>query len=174
MKRLYLILTSLSLFSAAGATTYVRVEKDGTKTYSDRPLPGGQPVDIQPAQGYSAPPAPSSNPSVPLEERLLKQTDTFSYQSCSLSPEQDATFTNPENVSVVVSTEPELRPGDVVALTVDGLLVSPNLRNHVISPVNRGSHTVQATVKDTFGRVLCTASTTFHVMRPSLNSPARR
>ena len=61
MKRLRLAL-SLVLMSAATvalATTYVRVEKDGTKTYSDRPIPGGVPVEVQPAQGYSAPPAPS-------------------------------------------------------------------------------------------------------------------
>jgi hypothetical protein len=174
MKRLSVILASLSLAATAFATTYVRVEKDGSKTYSDRPLPGGQPVDVQPAQSYSAPSAPSSDPTAPREERLLRQTDTFTYKSCSLSPEQDATFTNPENVSVALTTDPEFRNGDVAAMTVDGQLVSPNLRSHVISPVNRGTHTAQVTVKDTFGRVLCTASTTFHVMRPSLKSPARR
>ena len=56
---LVIFLGSLLAASAALATTYVRVEKDGTKTYSDRPLPGGQPVDIQPAQTYSAPATPT-------------------------------------------------------------------------------------------------------------------
>ena len=36
-----LVLASLCVVSTAQATTYVRVEKDGTKTYSDRPIPGG-------------------------------------------------------------------------------------------------------------------------------------
>ena len=40
---------SKRLASSVLATTYVRVEKDGTKTYSDRPLPGGQPVELEPA-----------------------------------------------------------------------------------------------------------------------------
>ncbi len=56
---LVIFIGSLLAASAALATTYVRVEKDGTKTYSDRPLPGGQPVDIQPAQTYSAPATPA-------------------------------------------------------------------------------------------------------------------
>jgi glutamine synthetase len=47
-------MTSLAVASIACATTYVRVEKDGTKTYSDRPLPGGQPVELESAQTYSA------------------------------------------------------------------------------------------------------------------------
>jgi hypothetical protein len=174
MKRLFVILGCLSLVPVALATTYVRVEKDGSKTYSDRPLPGGHPTDLQPAQSYSAPPPPADDRNLPAEQRLLKQTDTFNYASCSISPEQDATFTNPENVTVTVTTQPEIRVGDVVALTVDGQLISPNLRNHVITPVNRGTHTVQAVIKDTFGRVMCTANTTFHVMRPSLNMPNRR
>ena len=58
MKRLSLTLVLGSLIAVtAQATTYVRVEKDGTKTYSDRPIPGGQPIDVQPAQTYSAPPS---------------------------------------------------------------------------------------------------------------------
>jgi hypothetical protein len=44
---LALLLGSLCA-TAALATTYVRTEKDGTKTYSDRPIPGGQPIDVQP------------------------------------------------------------------------------------------------------------------------------
>jgi hypothetical protein len=54
MKRasLVILLGSLLAASASQATTYVRIEKDGSKTYSDRPLPGGHPVDIEPAQTY--------------------------------------------------------------------------------------------------------------------------
>ena len=57
--RLLLVLVSVAAASAALATTYVRVEKDGSKTYSDRPLPGGQPVELEPAQTYSPPPTPA-------------------------------------------------------------------------------------------------------------------
>lgn len=175
MKRLSLLMVSCLAASAALATTYVRVEKDGTKTYSDRPLPGGQPVEIEPAQTYSAPSAPTTpEPNVPSEQRLLRNIDDFRYTSCTLSPENDATFTNPQNVPVRVSTEPALRTGDKVELTLDGKPAPPNSLSAVLDPAYRGTHTAQVVIKDGYGRVLCSASTSFHVMRPSINMPRRR
>jgi hypothetical protein len=176
MNRLSAILAlgSLCIASAALATTYVRVEKDGTKTYSDRPMPGGQPVDVQPAQTYSATPvAPSSN--LPREQRLVGQYDDFKYQSCAITPANDTTFNNPESVNISANYVPALRYGDVATMTVDGQTVGgPDGMSHTMSPVYRGSHTVVVTIKNVTGQVMCTASSTFHVIRPGLNSPARK
>ena len=177
MKRLPLAISfgMLIVASAALATTYVRVEKDGTKTYSDRPLPGGQPVDLQPAQTYSAPPPPSTpSSSVPLEQRLLQEVDDFRYASCATSPRTDETFTNPESVNIGVTLQPPLRAGDIVDLRLDGNAVGSGAMSFKMRPVDRGSHTVSVTVKDRFGRSLCSSSSTFHVFRPSLNMPGRR
>jgi len=178
MKRTLLVFLVGSLFVAAAAfaTTYMRVEKDGTKTYSDRPLPGGQVIDITPAQTYSAPPpASTAGPSgVPLEQQLLGQMDNFKYEGCELTPKSDETFTNPERVVVGVTVMPSLRVGDIVDLRIDGTPVGgPTTISHTIQPVYRGSHNVAVQVKDRFGRALCTSSTTFHVIKPSLNSPNR-
>ncbi len=176
MKRLTLLLVSLAAASMALATTYVRVEKDGSKTYSDRPLPGGQPVELQAPQTYSAP-QPSSAPPAPAaspEQRALQGIDDFLYTSCSLSPANDETFENPESVIVSVSTDPAIRAGDTVNLVVDGKSAEPYDTTVVLSPVDRGQHTASVTLKDTYGRTLCSASVTFNVLRPSLNSPRRR
>ena len=175
MKRLSLILGSLAVASVAFATTYVRVEKDGSKTYSDRPLPGGQPIVLESAQTYSSPPAPvTTNSNIPAEQRLLRGMDDFSYSSCSISPENGATFTNPQNVPISVQTDPGLRPGDKVTLSVDGADVGRNTMNFLLQPADRGTHSVQLTIKDSYGRVLCSASSSFNVFRPTINSPARR
>ncbi len=164
----------LFVASTTLATTYVRVEKDGTKTYSDRPLPGGQPVDLQPAQTYSAPPANTTSSSLPREQQLLSQVDDFRYESCATQPGQDETFTNPEVVNLGVTLQPPLRPGDLVELTIDGRAVGEGTGKYVLqAPVDRGTHTVTATVKDRFGRALCNASSQFHVFRPSLHMPGR-
>src|SRR4051812_46503667 len=88
---LAVLLGSLCVLSTAQATTYVRVEKDGTKTYSDRPIPGGQVVDLQPAQTYSVPAASGYTPRSSDSNEL---TD-FRYDSCPISPQHDSTFTNP-------------------------------------------------------------------------------
>lgn len=174
MKRLSLLVGSLCLASLAFATTYVRVEKDGTKTYSDRPLPGGHPVEIEAAQTYSAPkPAQTGSSNLPSEQQLLQRIDDFRYTSCTLSPENDETFTNPTNVPISVSVEPALRVGDILQLSVDGKPAAANSMNTVLDPAYRGTHTAQVTIKDSFGRTLCSASVSFHVFRPSVNMPAR-
>jgi hypothetical protein len=174
MKRLTLLLmASVATASAAFATTYVRVEKDGTKTYSDRPLPGGQPIELQGAQTYSAPPA-TPNQNLPAEQQLLQGIDDFRYAACALSPARDETFVNPDSVAISVSTTPALRPGDVVSFSVDGRPAGNGTANFLLSPVERGAHQVQVSIKDRYGRELCNASTEFHVRRPSVYSPGRR
>lgn len=176
MKRPFLVLLLAPLsVSAVLATTYVRVEPDGTKTYSDRPIPGGQPVELQSAQGYSAPEPDTSRSNLTREQRLVQQVDNFQYEVCALSPANDSTFTNPENVPVSLAVNPPLRVGDVITMTVDGQTVGgPATQSYLMSPANRGTHTVAVTIKDNTGRVVCSANTAFHVMRPGLNSPARR
>ena len=69
--------------------------------------------------------------------------------------------------------QPILRSNDVLTLSVDGAIVG-NSVSHVLQPAHRGTHTAQVTVKDTYGRELCSASTTFHVFRPSVNLPRRQ
>ncbi len=178
MKRqsLVILLGSLCAVSTAMATTYVRVEKDGTKTYSDRPIPGGQPIDLQPAQTYSAPPpGVSAQSGRPREEELLQQADDFRYESCTVTPENDTTFQNPENVPITVSTNPPLRPGDVVTMTVDGQPAGvPNSLSYIMSPAFRGTHTVGVSVANQNGTVVCNFTSTFHVLQPGTNSPARQ
>ena len=171
MTRLLLILGTLLLATTSLATTYVRVEKDGTKTYSDRPIPGGVPVELEQPQTYSAPPPPPVTSNLPAEQRALAQMDDFNYSTCGVTPANDETFTNPESVPVSVNLEPGLRPGDTMTLSIDGKVVGTNTLNYVMTPAYRGSHTVQVIVKDQFGRELCSSSATFHVMRPSINRP---
>ena len=162
-------LGSLCIVSIAQATTYMRVEKDGTKTYSDRPIPGGEAIDVKPAQGYSSP-APSGISSRPRAQ----EADDFSYQSCSVTPVNNSTFTNPEMVPIALVTNPGLRAFDTVIMTVDGQSVGQpgTLSYTMTAPVNRGTHTVSVTITDQYGRVVCSVNSSFHVMRPGLNSPA--
>jgi len=163
------VLGLLCVVSIAQATTYMRVEKDGTKTYSDRPIPGGQPIDVKPAQGYSAPASSVSSSRPPQQE-----ADEFRYQSCGVTPENDSTFTNPEMVPISLVTNPNVRPFDTVIMTVDGQSAGqPGTVNYTMTaPVNRGTHTVSVTITDRSGKVVCSVSSSFHVMRPGLNSPA--
>jgi hypothetical protein len=171
-----ILIGSLLAAAAAQATTYVRVEKDGSKTYSDRPLPGGQPIEIEPAQTYSAPPAPASTDSSlsPEQQRVLDAAN-FQY-SCALSPRADQTFQNPESVVLSVQLTPGLRPGDQVSFSLDGanLANEENSTSRMLQYPDRGSHTVSVQITDRFGKSICSTSTMFHVQRTGVNSPARR
>jgi len=177
MNRLSLLFLATVCAASAFATTYVRVEKDGSKTYSDRPIPGGQPVELAQAQTYSAPTTTStSSGETPREQQLLEQMDDFRYTSCSITPANDTSYTNPESVGVGVELSPALRAQDTITVTVDGQPIpgGPNAMSASLTTVYRGTHTVSAVVKNRYGKTLCQATSVFHVLRPSLNSPARR
>jgi hypothetical protein len=177
MKRAVVILLgSLLIAVTAQATTYVRVEKDGSKTYSDRPLPGGQPVEVQPAQTYSAPATPApSNPSASREQQEVMDAANFQYQ-CAISPRPDETVQNADSVTLGVQLSPALRPGDQVKFALDGTPV-PNEQNATFASVpypDRGSHTASVNVTDRSGKPLCNVSATFFVQRTGVNSPQRK
>jgi hypothetical protein len=171
-----ILLGSLLTAASALATTYVRVEPDGTKTYSDRPIPGGHEIELQSAQTYSSTPvAPSAQPGVPREQQLLAEMDNFRYDSCTLAPKNDETFMNPVSVKVGVLMQPLLRVGDIVDLRIDGKPVGgPTTTNYTMQPAFRGTHTLTVLVKDRFGKPLCNSTISFHVHQPNLNSPTRK
>jgi hypothetical protein len=177
MKRAVVILLgSLLAATASQATTYVRVEKDGSKTYSDRPLPGGQPVEVQPAQTYSAPAtsAPTSSTRSREQQEVLDAAN-FQY-ACAISPRADETFQNPESITLGVQLTPPLRPGDLVNFSLDGTTV-PNEANSTSATVEfpeRGTHTAAVQITDRSGKQVCNTSSTFHVQRSNLNSPTRQ
>ncbi|HET9865240.1 MAG TPA: hypothetical protein VFP37_17495 [Steroidobacteraceae bacterium] len=178
MKRasLVILLGSLLVASASQATTYVRIEKDGSKTYSDRPLPGGHPVEIEPAQTYSAPPsAPAVDRSRSPEEQAALDAARFEY-ACALSPRNDQTFQNPETVTISVQLTPSLRPGDRVDISLDGTRLdnSANATSVTLPYPDRGTHTASVQIVDRTGKTVCSLTSAFHVLRAGLNSPARQ
>ncbi len=177
MKRATLvILLGTLLAAAAQATTYMRVEKDGSKTYSDRPLPGGQEVVIESAQTYSAPPAPTpTDPSRSPEQQQVLDAANFRY-SCALTPRADETFQNPESIVLAVQLTPQLRPGDQVQFSMDGAGITneENATSRTVEFPDRGSHTASVQITDRSGKSVCSVSSTFHVQRAGLNSPTRQ
>jgi len=175
MKRQSLVLV-LSLFavSAAFATTYMRVEKDGTKTYSDRPIPGGQAIDLQPAQSYTPVPVDPSTSVSSSSSSSGGSEPEFRYESCQINPANDSTLVNPESVSISAIPLPGLRPSDILVMTVDGQRANgPDGQSHLMQPADRGTHTVTVTITSREGRSMCSSTASFHVQRPSLNAPAR-
>ena len=169
-----LAVLALSAGSAAAQTitTYRWVDAQGVVHYSDTPQPGAQVIQLQSAQTYQAPAPPAGAGA----KAATAPNDTDGpYQSCVVvQPAAEASFFNPESVPVSVQLTPELRPGDQLAVTVDGAALSPvspsRLQYQVSAPL-RGAHTLNVAVQDPDGKQVCHSTLTFYVQQPSLLSP---
>ena len=175
MRRQLLILLWLVGPLAAGATVYKWVDEHGVVHYSDQPHPNAQKVEVQPAQtykadqSYAAPAGPSAPP--PSSE------PASTYQGCAIAqPSDDQTFNNIDSLSIVVRTDPVLRSGDQVFLTLDGQPLNGGKATgsqFTLSPVDRGTHVVQAIVRNSEGGVMCQSpGVTFNVHQASILNPA--
>jgi Domain of unknown function (DUF4124) len=157
----------------AATTVYKWVDEQGVTHYSDQPHPHAQTINVDAAQTYSAPaaeqvgaaPSPSSAQPAPP------------YQECDLfRPENDEVFLNTDTVTARLRLEPPLRPGDRVAIGLDGrrLKDQPATGSEFTLKVERGTHTLLAVIEDSSAKPVCTSPTiTFHVRQPSVQAPNR-
>jgi hypothetical protein len=164
----------LSAASAVAQTTitYRWVDAQGVVHYSDTPQPGAKVIQLPSAQTYRAPPPPTASkaPAATADEAPSP------YQSCGIAePAAEASFFAPETVPVTVQLAPGLRPGDQVAVTVDGsplIATASGALQYQITGPDRGAHTLNVIVRDADGKSLCRAApVTFYVQRPSVLSP---
>ena len=161
---------------AIGSTvTYRWKDADGVH-YSDQPHAGAEKIVLGTPQTYSgsdsAPTTATSN-----APRRARDDDGFHYDSCSVvQPAQDQVLIDVESVTIAVQPRPAKRSTDHVELSVDGqsmAAASPDQQEFKISPIDRGTHTVAATIRDGDGKNLCQSSAiSFHVRQPSVLSPA--
>jgi len=162
----------LCLMLAVGAAQAQKIYKytlsNGDVVYSDKPPPADQAEEIQlePLQGFSLPPPP------PLEDARASSEadpDAFSYEAFKVtSPSNDATIRdNGGNVQVSLNLVPGLQNGHSIEIMMDGQsLGSGKSTSLTLTEVDRGTHTVQAAVKDGDGREVARSnSVIFHLKR---------
>ena len=159
--------------ATAGTTVYKWVDENGVTHYSDQPHEKASKVEVRDPTTYSSKNVPSvvTPPQPPGED-----APPGTYDSCSVSqPTPDQVFLNVYSATVSVDTVPVLRPGDRIVVTLDGRPLTEQAgaqTSFTIDPIDRGTHTVEATVQDPTGRPVCTTpSVTFHVRQNSVRSP---
>ncbi|MEP7243457.1 MAG: DUF4124 domain-containing protein [Gammaproteobacteria bacterium] len=168
-------MVSLACASVLAATVYKWVDENGVTHYSDQPHPAAKIIELKGAQTYGAsetptPPSQDSEPSA--------ATATAAYALCELyRPENDEVFLNTSTVTAKLRTNPQLRPGDRVAIALDGKQQAgqpTSGKEFVLMNVVRGTHQLMAVIQDSSGAALCTSpSVTFHVRQPSVQAPNR-
>ena len=176
MHRLLFTLLLLAAPLALAATVYKWVDENGVVHYSDQPHPNAEKVHVKEPQTYRET-NPLAAPAAPSPDNGAADRGPV-YRGCAISqPADNEEFASPESLVVAVRTDPSLRPGDQVFVTLDGQALNdghPTGSQFTISPVERGTHVLQAAVKDSGGGLLCqTSGITYNVHQPSILNPAR-
>ena len=161
--------------------TYRWVDADGVH-YSDQPQPGAEIVELGKPQTYTAAATPTTATATATAPARRARSTTLPYDSCAVvQPADEQVLFEAEGVTLSVQLSPGKRPGDQVAVSFDGKPLagdSPDQLDFRVAPIDRGSHTVSATVRDAGGRSICQSATvTFYVRQTSAlapNSPVRR
>jgi hypothetical protein len=169
-----MLFTLLSIVSAAAlsATVYKWVDENGVTHYSDQPHENAEKVQLTEPQTYSAPKV-NARAASPAPHKLAAN----SYDSCTVvAPTNETTFQNITSVTTTVQISPAPQGTDQVLLLLDGTRV-PNFPvsggSYTIDPIDRGTHSLQAVVQDSSGKVLCQSpNVSFTVLQASVLNPA--
>jgi hypothetical protein len=167
MKLAYFLCLMLVAGAAQAGSIYKWTLPNGDVVYSDKPPPSDQKeeVKLEPLQSFSLPPAP------PLRDSTAKKDEPrpAGYEDFKVtSPSNDATIRdNGGNVRVSLSLTPSLQSGHSIDVMMDGQSIGSGRSTSVnLTEVDRGTHTVQAAVKDNEGKEIARSnSVIFHLKR---------
>ncbi len=171
--RLILAVLALSVTASAAAAVYKWVQPDGTVVYSDRaPAENTAPTDLPAIQEIKMPPPPPPSTDTTPDSNQPQQTRGEEYTKLTIAePADNSTFrNNAGQVNVKLELEPALQEGDSVAIILDGKDIGQGKSTNVaLNNVDRGSHSLQAIVKNAQGSTLISSTPiTFTLQRTSL------
>ncbi|MDE2220692.1 MAG: DUF4124 domain-containing protein, partial [Gammaproteobacteria bacterium] len=175
---LALLAVAAAAVAVSGTVTYKWTDADGVH-YSDQPHPGADKIILGTPPTYS-----SGQPdgqggtgrpgNVPTRARAADAP--FRYDRCAVvQPAEDQVLIDVQSVTIAVQAWPSRRSGDRVEVSLDGQAIkaaSPEQEEFQVSPIDRGTHTVAATIRDADGKSLCQSpAISFHVRQPSVLAP---
>jgi hypothetical protein len=165
--------------AAATTVTYRWTDTDGVH-YSDQPHPGAEKLILGTPQTYSSADADGqgSSNAASSSQRRARAADggPFRYDSCAIvQPAGDQVYIDVQSVTIAVQTRPPKRSSDRVEISFDGQAIKaadPEQEEFQVAPIERGTHTVAATVRDSDGKNVCQSpAISFHVRQPSMLAP---
>ena len=170
-----MLLTVFLISSFASAGVYKWVDKEGNVHYGDTVPPDGlaTEVDLPESSRYKPRPLPSSVTEVSPAKTPDEIEKPANYPVVKIvKPENAGTVRSNEGiVTVDVQLEPALAKGHVMAFFMDGTLIPDKVASTSfrISNVDRGTHSLVATVEDEQGKELGrSGSITFTLRKTSL------
>ena len=176
MRKWLILLSALSGTAASAAPAWTWVDAEGTRHYSDRPVPGAEQVELLGAQGFGATHARAPRAAA---QGTTAGAPGAPYQSIEVvSPAEQETLWNiGTNLPVQVRFQPALQPGHRYDLLFDGQRRNVNTATPRVTlpDVYRGEHTLQVVVIDADGtEVMRSPSRVFFVQQTSTLNPNSR
>jgi len=165
-RQMRLILSSILMFFVCclGAeTVYKSVDEDGNINFTDKPSGEAEEIKIQELETIKNP-----NPAKYTSSKNQSEESNNKYENFVVtSPKNgEGIRSNSGNVSISLSLDPALRGGHKIIISMDGKEVgsgsSVSLQN-----VDRGTHSISASVVDGNGKSIISTLSTFSLLRAS-------
>lgn len=178
MRWTWIVLLWVVAANATASEMWRWVDERGVVHYSDRPHPGAERVDVQPAQSYDTPPVTAAPPRT-REQPEPPAAASANYSRLSITaPREDEMLWNiGGELTVQLAVEPALQPGHELQIFLDGVRVAEvpqGQSQFTISEVFRGERQLRAVIVDERGRELASSATIrFYVQQASLLNPNR-
>lgn len=183
---LILILMSIALATMANplaAQVYKIVDQDGNVTFTDQaPGDGSQPIELRPISVIEAPNYQTTT------EKSVDGAGTEDVKGMSLrdlrknygdfaivAPQpEESVWNQGQAITVAWNTRYALQQGMQVIVSIDGDKQAATTAQIIpVTGLERGQHTVTATLQDSNERRIASASVTFFVRQPSLYNRQR-
>ena len=164
--RVTVFFLSLLICATAGAAVYKQVLPDGRIVYTDRPAEGAEEVKVGPIQTYSAPPVPKD--ALGADGAAGQAAAEYTEFSVTTPVNDEVMRDNVGLVKVALQLAPALKPDHKINILMDGTALGEGGKSTSITlqNVDRGTHTVSATVVDKSGKeIKRTEVVTFHLKR---------
>lgn len=176
MRWILVVLLMCCALGAHAEEVWRWVDENGVVHYSDRPRPGAERVELNPAQTYT----PQAVPARPERAQPAQSEAAPGPRYTGLrvvSPAPGETLWNiGGQLNVQLEVRPGLAPGHQLRVLLDGQRVETprGATQFTINEVYRGEHTLSASVMDAQGReLLASDPVTFYVQQASLQNPNR-
>jgi len=154
------------------AEIYTWTDADGNTVFTDQPQEGAKKIKLPPPQTYSPTNIKSASPSSHAKNKT-EPTPGYRLLNITQPLNDQAIRANNGQVDVALAIEPALntKQGHYINISLDGkVVISKSTQNHLaLHAVDRGTHTLSATIHDSSGHPLSQSqSTTFHLHRQSV------
>lgn len=160
-----LMIVLVLLFSTiCFADVYMQKNDEGVTTYSDTPSQNAEKIAIPDNKPVTLPPAiaPSTDTNGTPSTGMTKNASVHpSYKVFRISsPTDQETIQNQPSIPVTIAIDPPMQPGDKIQLFLDGKdRGTPTESTHLDAGlVERGTHTLSATIMDANGKVISQSS----------------